>query len=184
MQPRKTALAHAALQTHRAGLDMRQRRVLIMADGQRSLDELTQLLGSETTQHVTKLIGDGYLTLDAEQTLHEVLVAPQAAPIAELSAQARDVPTPASHRRSFVAARLYLLGMLELQRDPAAQQLHQLLHRTTEEHATVEVMLEALAILPQLTSPGYAQRVLARLAEVLPEEHLSALARIGRPLEA
>jgi len=184
MQPRKTALAHTALQTHRAGLDMRQRRILIMADGRRSLDELSRLLGPDTAQRVATLIRDGYLTLDTEQTLHEVLVAPQAAPIAELSAQARNVPTPAAHRRSFVAARLYLLGMLELQRDPAAQQLHQQLHFTTEEHAAVEVMLEALAVLPQLTSPGYAQRVQIRLGEVLPEEHLPALARIGQPLEA
>jgi hypothetical protein len=178
MQPRKTALAHTALQTHRAGLDMRQRRVLIMADGQRSLDELTRLLGPETAQHVATLIREGYLTLDAERTLHEVLVAPQAAPVAA------PAPTPTSHRRSFVAARLYLLGMLELQRDPDAQRLHQQLHRSTEEHAAVEVMLEALTLLPQLTSPGYAQRVRTRLGEVLPEEHLPALARIGQPLEA
>ncbi len=178
MQPRKTPLAHAALQTHRAGLDMRQRRVLIMADGQRSLGELSQLLGPQTTEHVTALVRDGYLTLDAERTLHDVLVTPQVAPAAP-----PQPPAPASHRRSLVAARLYLLGMLELQRDPAAQHLHQQLHRATDEHAAVEVMLEALTLLPQLTSPGYAQRVQSRLGEVLPEEHLPALARIGLALE-
>ncbi len=184
MQPRKTALAHTALQTHRAGLDMRQRRVLIMADGRRSLVELTQLLGAETAAHVTTLIRDGYLTLDAERTLHDMLAAPAQAPVAT-PAPAPVAPMPvAPHRRSLVAARLYLLGMLELQRDPAAQRLHQQLHRTTEEHAAVEVMLEALTLLPQLTSPGYAQRVQTRLGEVLPEEHLPALARLGLALEA
>ncbi|WDS35583.1 hypothetical protein [Pseudoxanthomonas sp.] len=183
MQPRKTALAHTALQRHRAGLDMRQRRVLIMADGQRSLGELTQLLGPETAQHVATLIDEGYLTLDAEPTLHDVLAAPVQAPAAPPPVTPAPVP-PAAHRRSLVAARLYLLGMLELQRDPAAQQLHQQLHRTTDEHAVVDVMLEALMLLPQLTSPGYAQRVQARLGEVLPEAHLPALARIGQPLEA
>ncbi|SEK39675.1 hypothetical protein SAMN05428989_0040 [Pseudoxanthomonas sp. GM95] len=181
MQPRKTALAHTALQTHRAGLDMRQRRVLIMADGQRSLAELSQMLGPETAAHVTTLIRDGYLTLDAERTLHEALATPAPAPVVPAPAPAARAP---SHRRSLVAARLYLLGMLELQRDPAAQRLHQQLHRTTEEHAAVEVMLEALALLPQLTSPGYAQRVQTRLSEVLPEEHLPALARLGQALEA
>lgn len=181
MQPRKTALAHAALQTHRAGLDMRQRRVLIMADGQRSLGELSQLLGPETAQQVAALIRDGYLTADAEPTLHEALATPQAAPAAPPPAPAP--AAPASHRRSLVAARLYLLGMLELQRDPAAQRLHQQLQRTTDEYPAVEVMLEALTLLPQLTSPGYAQRVQTRLGEVLPEEHLPALARIGLALE-
>jgi hypothetical protein len=184
MQPRKTALAHTALQTHRAGLDMRQRRVLIMADGQRTLGELTQLLGGQTAAHVTTLIRDGYLTLDVERTLHEVLAAPQPSPVATSAPAPASVTSAAAHRRSLVAARLYLLGMLELQRDPAAQQLHQQLHRTTAEHAAVEVMLEALALLPQLTSPGYAQRVQARMGEVLPEEHLPALARLGLALEA
>lgn len=180
MQPRKTALAHTALQSHRAGLDMRQRRVLIMADGQRSLDELVRLLGAETAQHVATLIRDGYLTLDAERTLQEVLLT--AAPVHEPPPP--PAPTPPAHRRSLVAARLYLLGMLELQRDPAAQRLHQQLHRTVEEDAAVRVMLEALVLLPQLTSPGYAQRVQTRLAEVLPEQHLPALARLGLALEA
>jgi hypothetical protein len=36
MQPRKTDLARTALQAHRAPLDMRQRRLLILCDGQRT----------------------------------------------------------------------------------------------------------------------------------------------------
>ena len=44
MQPRKTDLARTALQAHRAPLDMRQRRLLILCDGQRSIAEATLLL--------------------------------------------------------------------------------------------------------------------------------------------
>ncbi|WP_442682587.1 hypothetical protein ACSBPQ_13315 [Stenotrophomonas sp. JC08] len=46
MQPCKTELARAALQAHRAPLDLRQRRALILCDGKRSLAELAVLLAA------------------------------------------------------------------------------------------------------------------------------------------
>jgi hypothetical protein len=58
---RKTALAHAALQTHRAALDLRQRRALILADGQRSVAELAQLLGGDGAGLIAQLHASGYL---------------------------------------------------------------------------------------------------------------------------
>lgn len=184
MQPRKTALAHAALQTHRAGLDMRQRRVLIMADGRRTLDELRQLLGPQTAEQVSALIRDGYLTVEPEPAPDQAAPSAQAVPTAAVPPPPAPAPAaPATHRRSLVAARLYLLGMLELQRDPAARALHAQLQRASEEQAAVQLMLEALTLLPQLTSPGYAQRVQTRLGEVLPEEHLPALSRLGLVLD-
>lgn len=183
MQPRKTALAHAALQTHRAGLDMRQRRVLIMADGRRSLDELRQLLGPQTAEQVSALIRDGYLTVEPEPAPDQAGPSAQAVPAAAAPPPAPAPAAPAAHRRSLVAARLYLLGMLELQRDPAARALHAQLQRAGEEQAAVQLMFEALTLLPQLTSPGYAQRVQTRLGEVLPEEHLPALSRLGLVLD-
>lgn len=184
MQPRKTALAHAALQTHRAGLDMRQRRVLIMADGRRSLDELRQLLGPQTAEQVSALIRDGYLTVEPEPAPDQAVPSAQAVPAAAAPPLPAPAPAaPAAHRRSLVAARLYLLGMLELQRDPAARALHAQLQRASEEQAAVQLMFEALTLLPQLTSPGYAQRVQTRLGEVLPEEHLPALSRLGLVLD-
>lgn len=187
MQPRKTDQAHAALQTHRAGLDMRQRRVLILADGQRSLDELTGILGADTPQQVTDLIRGGYLTLDREATLHEVLARqPAPPPITTPVAVAPAPPLRAApaHRRSMVAARLYLLGMLELQRHPEAQRLHRQLQRAIEDQPALDTMLEAMHALPALTSAGYAQRVLGRLREVLPEDFLGALDGIALPTEA
>ncbi|MFS2043618.1 hypothetical protein ACEN9Z_06190, partial [Stenotrophomonas geniculata] len=62
MQPRKTDLARTALQAHRAPLDMRQRRLLILCDGQRTVADLTGLLGQEAPAMVIQLVQAGYLS--------------------------------------------------------------------------------------------------------------------------
>lgn len=180
MRPRKTDQAHAALQTHRAGLDMRQRRVLILADGQRSLETLTAMLGADTPLHVAALVRAGYLGVEPESASQpspaQAVPVPGAAP--------GPIAAPAPHRRSMVAARLYLLGMLELQRHPEAQGMHTRLQRAVDDEQAVRTMREALQVLPALTSPGYVQRIADRLREVLPEAHLHALEALAPPDQA
>jgi len=160
MQPRKTDLAHVALQAHRAPLDLRQRRALILCDGQRSLAELATLLGGDAPALIAQLQRDGYLH------------APPVAPPATTAAASPETP---ARRRSLAAARLYLLDMLALQRDPVAARLHRLLQATREEADTLHAFRLALAQLPALASDGYVQRVRERLREVLPESHLAAV---------
>ena len=172
MQPRKTVLAHSALQSHRAPLDMRQRRVLIMADGERTLQELTLLLGPDTPVLVRQLCEGGYLSGPA--------VSPgttRALPAAAREPAATPVPAARASgpRRSLAAARLYVLGMLELQRNELAAQLHRQLQAAHDDAATLMALLEAVRQLPRMTTASYAQRVHQRLAEVLPEERLPAL---------
>lgn len=161
MQPRKTDLAHHALQAHRAPLDMRQRRTLILCDGQRDLPELTQLLGPDTAALISQLQRDGYL--------HAATAAAATSPALDSH---HGVP---ARRRSLVAARIYLLDILAMQRDPRAAPLHQRLQQTREETDTLAALGNALCHLPAMTSDGYAQRVEQRLHEVLPENHLPAL---------
>lgn len=171
MQPRKTALAHSALQSHRAPLDMRQRRVLIMADGERTLQELTLLLGPDTPVLVRQLCEGGYLSGPAAP--------PDTTRALPAAAQSVATPVPAARasgpRRSLAAARLYVLGMLELQRNELAAHLHRQLQAAHDDAATLMALLEAVRQLPRMTTASYAQRVHQRLAEVLPEERLPAL---------
>lgn len=166
MQPRKTDLAHAALQAHRAPLDLRQRRALILCDGKRGLGELRALLGDDAPALVAQLQRDGYL--HAEQA---------APPPPALEA----APAATARRRSLVAARIYLLDMLALQRHPAAAHLHRLLQATREEADTLHALRLALAQLPAMASDGYVQRVRERLREVLPEPHLAAVLEAPLP---
>lgn len=183
MLPHKTEQARTALQAHRAPLDMRQRRLLILCDGQRDLGALTALLGQETPTMVNTLVSDGYLTLEGSGAAATRLVAPLTAAAATAGPNGAPVaaaPPPPSassgRRRSMAAARIYLLGILEMQRHPRAAQLFRDLQQTRADDDVVSVMGEALQALPDLTSPGYVDRVRARLLEVLPEAHCSTFA--------
>lgn len=163
MHPRKTELAHTVLQAHRAPLDLRQRRALILCDGKRSLAELSVLLGNNARALITQLQHSGYLHADDAVAAPPVAAAPPAA-------------APAvERRRSMVAARIYVLDILALQRNPTAAQLHRVLQATREEEDTISALQLALAHLPAITSEGYTQRVRGRLQEVLPEAHLAAV---------
>src|SRR5690606_6321699 len=166
MQPCKTELARAALQAHRAPLDLRQRRALILCDGQRSLAELAVLLGSDTPMLIAQLQRDGYL--------HGGVEAPATAP------SAATLPV-SGRRRSLVAARLYVLDILALQRHPTALQLHRELLATRSEDDIVEALQRVLDHLPALTSAGYARRVRERLQEILPGPHLAAVLETRTP---
>jgi hypothetical protein len=173
MQPRKTDLARDALQAHRAPLDMRQRRLLILCDGQRDLGQLTSMIGPEASAMVIQLIQAGYLV----STAAPEPVAPPAPPTALTNAAGR---TPATERRrSLVSARIYLLGILELQRHPQAAALLYTLQHARSDEQVVSALHASLEALPALTSAGYCERVRQRLFEVLPETHLAQLEQAG-----
>jgi hypothetical protein len=158
MHPRKTALALAALQSHAAPLDMRQRRVLILADGQRSVDELAALGGSNAAAIVQTLLQQGYLE-DGRATAATAVATP--APAAPAAA-------PADPRRALLNARMYLLDLLQLQRHPASRPLQQQLRDAREETATLQAIAHVLRAMPEMTSERYAQRIRERVLEVLP----------------
>lgn len=172
MHPRKTELALTVLQAHRAPLDLRQRRALILCDGKRGLDELCQLLGTDAPALIGELMRQGYLQDEAAA----VPIATPAVPVPAAT------PTPTTERRrSMVAARIYVLDILALQRNTTAQQLHRVLQATREEGDTVNAIRLALAHLPAMTSEGYAQRVRGRLQEVLPVPHLATVLEASPP---
>jgi hypothetical protein len=175
MLPRKTDQARTALQAHRAPLDMRQRRLLILCDGQRDLATLTTMIGADAPAMVIQLVQAGYLVTTPgrpEPSAAAPLPATPAAPAGAGSALAS--PPPNERRRSMAAARIYLLGILEMQRHPQAAALFRELQQARQDGDVVDAMQAALDALTQLTSAGYAERVHDRLLEVLPRDHLDA----------
>jgi len=169
MQPQKTDLARTALQAHRAPLDMRQRRLLILCDGQRDLVQLGQLVGPETPAMVIQLIQSGYLVSSA---VAEAAVVAPATLVPGVMPTVAPMPAPVTERRrSLVATRIYLLDILELQRHPRAAALFHTLQQARSDDAVMAALHAALEALPDLTSTGYAERVRQRLLEVLPKEH-------------
>ncbi|MDR6991802.1 hypothetical protein [Luteimonas sp. 3794] len=181
---RKTELARQALARHGPTLDLRQRRALILCDGRRTPAELARLLGADTPALLRQLCDDGYL-----EGLHTP--GPATSPLSAADTAAPADATPVAQiaparRRSLSAARIYVQGMLELQRAPAAFELRTRLVGSGDEAATVAALLAAIAGLPAFTKPGFAERVRERVAEVLPEPHLPALAALvlGGELDA
>ncbi|WP_313398892.1 hypothetical protein [Stenotrophomonas sp.] len=163
MHPLKTERGRTVLQTHGNALDLRQRRALILCDGKRSLAELGGMLGDDAAALIAQLQREGYVLLA------EDAAATSTAPAASVAA------APVERRRSMVAARIYVLDILALQRNPTAAQLHKLLQAARAEADTVSALKLALSHLPAMTSDGYTQRVRGRLQEVLPEAHLAAV---------
>ncbi|SDK99027.1 hypothetical protein [Stenotrophomonas pavanii] len=184
MQPRKTDLARTALQAHRAPLDMRQRRLLILCDGQRTLADLTGLIGQDAAAMVIQLVQAGYLSTGTAATTTPPPPAATAAPApatpAAAPAAAPAAPaTGSERRRSLVAARIYVLGILEMQRHPQAAALFRELQQARAESDVLQVLQSAMRTLPGLASEGYCQRVRQRLLEALPLEHCDAFAEVA-----
>lgn len=177
MQPRKTDLARTALQAHRAPLDMRQRRLLILCDGQRSIAELTGLLGPEAPAMVIQLVQAGYLSTGVPAPSPAAAVTPVPTPPA--GAPAALAAPAVERRRSLVAARIYVLGILEMQRHPQAAALFRDLQQARAEDEVLQRLQSAMQMLPGLTSDGYCQRVRQRLLEALPLEHCDAFAEVA-----
>lgn len=190
MQPNKTDQARLALQSHAGPLSMRERRALILCDGQRDLKELTALLGVDAPALVMNLYEAGYLgntvvEPSARAPAPPAARAPAAAPIPVAAAPA-SAPAPApppqtqatGTRRSLVAAKLYLIGMLELQRDESAVAQRKQLQACQDPDAIVAHLLAGVHCLQRIASTSLAQRVCERLAEVLPESYLPALERL------
>src|SRR5262245_60397110 len=128
MRLSKTEKARDALDAGRAGdVDLRDRRVLILADGKRTRAELIAMLGSDRAASIDRLMQAGYLapTKDVEPeiaapTLREMITTREL-PAMPAASPARE-PAPASaaappaKRRSLAAAKMYLIDMLQLQR--------------------------------------------------------------------
>jgi len=172
MLPLKTEHARTVLQGHRTALDMRQRRLLILCDGQRDVTALTALLGPDTPARVAALIEAGYLQAGGSAVVVADSRRATAAPAA-LHESAR--------RRSLVAARIYLVGILELQRHPEAARLLHALQQARPDDDIVPAMQEAITALPALTSAGYAARVRERLLEVMPTAYAAAFEAAADP---
>jgi hypothetical protein len=176
----KTPRAHAALQAGSvAGLGMQERRILILTDGKRSLNEVMALLGPDILPRIDRLLREGYISNGQPQAAP--LAAPQVAPTFA-APQALQPAAPqavrSGHRRSLVAAKMYMIDMLQLQKHPDAVELKARIQFSNGDAALLDAIFESVQVLLRLTGERYVQRVLARLEESLPEPHLPRLAAL------
>lgn len=222
----KTELARAALSdTKSAALSLHHRRILILTDGKRSINDLMAMLGHDILGDIDALMRAGYLaTGDAPaaraatgtglgQRLREAAsrlrpTGAEAEPVAarpgiDGSSPARgasaspDAPStsagsaamPAASRRSLAASKMYVMDLLQMQRDLGIAECRTEIQCAQDETATVVALLDGVRHLIPLVSTGMAGRILARLDEVLPEPYLPALRALqseltGKPVLA
>lgn len=205
----KTALARDALQAgSHGGLSLVERRVLILTDGKRTLNEVMALLGADILPVIDRLLRAGYIS-DARKPTSARPPAPAGvagafsgllrattgavqAPTDQIRAgapatpaQPPPIPAPAAdpastppggQRRSLVAAKMYIVDMLQLQRHPDAVELKARIQTTSGQAELLAAIVDGLRVLLQLTNQSYGQRIIARLGEVLPTGLLPAFA--------
>ena len=219
----KTERARTALQAGPAGgLGLQDRRILIVTDGKRTLNEVMGLLGPDILPAIDRLIREGYIddgraqahaiaapaspgmggafsgllraATEAVQVRTEQIRArvPQAQAAAaaatpatpDTTVVAASAPASGGQRRSLVAAKMYIVDMLQLQRHPDAVELKARIQFTSGQAELLDAILAGMRVLVQLANESYGQRVVARLGEVLPEQCLPALERAVASLRA
>ncbi|MGO4550667.1 hypothetical protein AB4059_06150 [Lysobacter sp. 2RAF19] len=172
MRLSKTDKARDALGAGKSGaLELRDRQILILADGKRTRAELIAMLGGERVASIDRLVRDGFLaTADNAPVVVSMAPAPPVASATPIAPAA-----PPAKRRSLAAAKMYLIDMLQLQRSPTAAELRLSIQSTSDPELLLERLLEALAHLVASTPPSYGERVSARFSEVVPEDALPRL---------
>ena len=223
----KTERARTALADTRAGdLSLHHRRILILTDGKRSINDLMAMLGNGILGDIDALMRAGYLaTADAQATRASasaglgqrlrdaaarlrpaggdgiddapapIGMSPAASPDTGTTAAPASIPAPAERalplasRRSLAASKMYVMDLLQMQRDLGIAECRTEIQCAQDEAATVVALLDGVRHLIPLVSTGMAARILARLDEVLPEPYLPALRALqseltGKPVLA
>ena len=186
----KTEKARAALLDQRAaGLSLVERRALILSDGKRSRNDLIALLGPDILAALDRLVRAGFLreqhTSEGVGTTALRSASPPARAVSAAATAATTAiamppiatalrPAPAS-RRSLAATKMYLLDMLQLQRDPESVALKAAIQTSPSEDELVYRLMKALRHIQSITNASYAQLVAERVGEIIPETHLPRL---------
>lgn len=181
----KTDLARDTLaRTTGTTLALRERRVLILADGRRTRADLRALLvGEDVDPLVASLCARGFLRDDAPVVTAPAATAPAPRPPAAAATSPAPAPAaaPARTRRSLVAAKMYVADQLQLQRDPALAALREALHAAREEGDLVVAIAAGTRALAARTSPSVGARMRERVREALPEALLPQFDALEAP---
>lgn len=195
-----------ARQTLKAGttgdLDLRDRRILILADGKRSADAIAALLGADSAASIHRLLREGYLAgathVPGAGPVHDRGVAlaglwrstgvardghgdvdrresARQGPAAEANPAVVAGVNRTAPRRSLAAAKMYMLDMLQLQRTPQAADARVAIQCAATPEDVVDALLDALRHVLDVSTPTYGDNISTRLAEILPMEALPRL---------
>jgi len=174
----KTSKALEVLARRGRELTPRQRALLLLVNGQRSVQELEALMGQPVADQLQLLLRDGYLRPKNTAASRRTPDEPVAAQPPVRGEAAFDQFT---HGRSIAAARMYLFDMTErffARAEPErAQQLRELFRQARDVAEIVESAWLLLAYVKALAGEERAEGIRKRLSTMLPEGALDA----GKP---
>lgn len=169
----KTAKALEELQPGRRSLPLRERSVLLMADG-RTEEQLQQVLGVQAGELIEQLIASGHLQRLAGQAAASPPQAPSMAPAA---AKESSPPGPAA-TLNLAGTRMYLFDMCERmfanRHEDKAQVLRHLLREARDLEALQAAALQLLQTVQEHAGDERADALRERLRHLLPQEAATA----------
>jgi hypothetical protein len=192
----KTDKARQELQPGRRTLGQRERALLLMSDGQRSLTDFGELFGGrdEAGRVVTHLLQEGYLRRrDAKQPDVEPARAPAGAPAPEpvsgsvtgpmAEFKPETEPESAANtadsfdgKRSLATTRMFLFDLCErmfVRRDPVlAEQFRQMLRESRDRDTMLSVASAMLDEVEKLAGAERAASIRERIDKLLPAQQL------------
>ncbi|QFZ86364.1 hypothetical protein GFK26_28160 [Variovorax paradoxus] len=172
MFPTKTEKARDELQAGQRTLSQRERALLLMADGRRSLTDFSPLFPSrgEAEQAIQGLMQRGYL-----QDARPVPVQPPPAPTSAPTAEPIQVATSADSfdgKRSLATTRMFLFDICErmfVRRDPRfANQMRDALREARDREAMLTIAALMLSEIEKAAGPERADSLRERIDKLLP----------------
>ena len=162
----KTDKARAELQPGARTLSLRERSLLLMADGRKSVQDMQAVLGDTVEPMVRQLVDSGYL----------VAVQPASPPVPDrlVAAGAGQAADAFEGKRSLATTRMFLFDICErmfARRDPAlAERLREALRNAKDRDAMLAESRLMLEEIEKIAGFERADSIAERIAMLLPPE--------------
>lgn len=177
----KTAKALEELQPGRRSLPLRERSVLLMADG-RTEEQLQQVLGAQAGELIEQLIASGHLQRLAGQAAASSppahAQAQSQAPSMAPAAANESTPPGTAATLNLAGTRMYLFDMCERmfanRHEDKAQVLRHLLREARDLQALQAAALQLLQTVQEHAGDERADALRERLRHLLPQEAATA----------
>jgi len=177
MFPTKTDKARDELQGRQRTLSQRERALLLMADGRRSLTDFSPLFASRTEaeQAIQALVRKGYLQDTSPAAAKPAVAAAPAQPAPTPTADPIQISSSADNfdgKRSLATTRMFLFDICErmfVRRDPKfALQMRDALREARDRQAMLTIAALMLSEIEKTAGPDRAESLRERIDRLLP----------------
>jgi len=176
----KTEKGKDALQRRDPDINPRERQLMILANGTRSVAAMGEMVGRSVDADIARLLEAGYLQEEVAvaKVPQPVAVPPVAPPPAAIQSQPKS-----TSRRSLAGTKMYMVDMLQLMRDMDASAMAVSIHTSDGEMEFMHNVIVAARLIAKKNGPSYGARIIEKLREIVPESHVVAVDALALELE-